>query len=69
MCGTILWYWYVNYMPNQTCGTTTRVDLKAELTLSNMLRNRQIHFKNLAVFTPQDFKSMFGHFLTLCIKS
>ena len=33
MCGTILWYWYVNYMPNQTCGTTKRVDLKAELTL------------------------------------
>ena len=24
--------------------------------------------KNLAVFTPQDFKSMFGHFSTLSMK-
>ena len=26
------------------------------------------HFKNLAVFTPQDFKIMIGHFTTLCMK-
>ena len=26
------------------------------------------YFKNLAVSTPQDFKSMFGHFTTLCMK-
>ena len=30
-----------------------------------MLKNGQTYFKNLAVFTPQDFKSMFGHFSTL----
>ena len=30
-----------------------------------MLKNGQIYFKNLVVSTPQDFKSMFGHFLTL----
>ena len=33
-----------------------------------MLKNGQTYFKNLAVFTPQDFKSMFGHFSTLCNK-
>ena len=30
--------------------------------------NGRIYFKNLAVLTPQDFKSMFGHFTTLCMK-
>ena len=33
-----------------------------------MLNNGQTYFKSLAVWTPQDFKSMFGHFLTLCMK-
>ena len=33
-----------------------------------MLKNGQTYFKNFAVFTPQDFKSMFGHFSTLCNK-
>ena len=30
-----------------------------------MLKNGQKYFKNLAVFTPQDFSSMFGHFSTV----
>ena len=30
-----------------------------------MLKNGQTYFKYLAVFTPQDFSSMFGHFSTL----
>ena len=30
-----------------------------------MLKNGQTYFENLAVFTPQYFKSMFCHFLTL----
>ena len=30
-----------------------------------MLKNGQTYFKNLAVWTPQDFESMFGHFSTL----
>ena len=33
-----------------------------------MLKNGQTYFKNLAVFTPHNFKSMFGHFSTLCNK-
>ena len=33
-----------------------------------MLNNGQAYYKNLAVFTPQDFKSMFGLFTTICIK-
>ena len=33
-----------------------------------MLKNDQIYFKNLAVFTTQDFQGMFGHFSTLCMK-
>ena len=33
-----------------------------------MLKNGQTYFKNLAVFTPQDFQSMFGHFSTLGMK-
>ena len=33
-----------------------------------MLYNGQTYFKDLAVFTPQDFKSMFSHFTTLCMK-
>ena len=33
-----------------------------------MLKNNQTYFKNLAVFTPQDFESMFGHFSTLVNK-
>ena len=33
-----------------------------------MLKNSQTYFENLAVFTPQDFQSMFGHFSTLCMK-
>ena len=28
----------------------------------------QTYFKNLAVFTQQDFESMFCHFTTLCMK-
>ena len=30
-----------------------------------VLKNGQTYFKNLAVWTPQDFQSMFGHFSTL----
>ena len=33
-----------------------------------MLQNGQTHFKNLAVFTPQDFYSMCGHFTTFYMK-
>ena len=39
------------------------------LTLSYIiLKNGQIHFLDLAMLTPQNFKSMFGHFSTLCMK-
>ena len=39
------------------------------LTLSCIiLQNGQTFFKNLAVWTPQDFWSMFGHFTTLCVE-
>ena len=34
-----------------------------------MLKNNQTYFHNLAVFTIQDFDSVFGHFPTLCIKA
>ena len=38
------------------------------ITLSSMmLKNDPTYLKNL-IFTPQDFKSMFGHLWTLCIK-
>ena len=30
--------------------------------------NGQTYFQNLAVFTPQDFTSMFDHFITSCMK-
>ena len=30
-------------------------------------KNGSTNFKNLAVWTPQDFNSMLGHFSTLCI--
>ena len=33
-----------------------------------MFKNGQTYFKNLAVFTLQDFKSIFDHFLSLWIK-
>ena len=33
-----------------------------------MLKNSPTYFKNLALRTPQDFKTIFGHFLTLCMK-
>ena len=33
-----------------------------------MVKNGQTYYKNLAVFTPQDFYSMFGHFSTLFMK-
>ena len=33
-----------------------------------LLKKDQTYFKNLAVITPQDFKGMFDHFSTLCIK-
>ena len=33
-----------------------------------MLEIGQTYFTNLAVFTPQDFLSMFGHFTTLYMK-
>ena len=33
-----------------------------------MLKNGQTYLKNLAVFTPQDFKGNFGHFSTLYTK-
>ena len=36
--------------------------------LFKMLKNGQTYFKNFAVFTPQDFKAMFGYFSTLCMK-
>ena len=38
-----------------------------------MLKNDQAYFKNIAVWTSQDFQSIFGHFSTLhineCVKS
>ena len=34
------------------------------LTLYFILKNDQTYFKNLTVFTPQDFWSMFSHFST-----
>ena len=44
------------------------VETKA-LTLSCiLLKNDQTYFKNLAMFTSDDSKSMFGHFLTLCME-
>ena len=33
-----------------------------------MLKNGRTYFKSLAVWKPQDFKSMFGHFSTLYLK-
>ena len=33
-----------------------------------MLKNGQTYFKNFEVFTPENFKSMFGHFSTLWMK-
>ena len=33
-----------------------------------ILLKGQTYFKNLAVFTSQDFKSIFGHFTTLFMK-
>ena len=33
-----------------------------------MLKNGQTYVKNLAVFTPQDFQSIFDHFSTLSMK-
>ena len=33
-----------------------------------MLKNGQTYFKNLAVWTPQDFLNMFNHYSTLCMK-
>ena len=42
--------------------------LQILLTLScRMLKISQTYFKNLAVFTPQDFKIKFGNFSTLCM--
>ena len=39
------------------------------LTLSCIkMKNGKAYFKNLVAFTLQDFKSMFGHFSTLCAK-
>ena len=32
------------------------------------LKYGQTYFKNLAVFTPQNFKSMFVHFSALCME-
>ena len=32
-----------------------------------MFKNGQAHFKNLAVFIPKDFKSIFEHFSVLCM--
>ena len=41
-----------------------------QLTISCvMLKNAQMYFENLAVFTLQNFKSIFRHFSTLYIKS
>ena len=33
-----------------------------------ILKNDQTYFKNLALLTLQDFRSMFGHFSVLCIE-
>lgn len=33
-----------------------------------MLKTVQTYFKSLAVVTPEDFKSISGHILTLCMK-
>ena len=39
------------------------------LSLSYMIwKNGQTYFKNLAVFTPQNLLSMFGHFSKLCMR-
>ena len=55
--------------PTQTFSIFTEIMLRIYLTLyCIMLKNGQTYFKNLAVFTPQDFKSMFGHFSILCNK-
>ena len=46
-----------------------KVNNEDTLTLScTMLKNGQTYFKNLAVWTRQDFYSMLGHFLTLYMK-
>ena len=43
--------------------------LLACLTLSGViLKNDQTYFKNLTLWTLEDFESMFGHFSTLSIK-
>ena len=44
---------------------TSYVTLRANLTLSLTLKNRQTYLKKLAVFKTQDFLGMFGHFSTL----
>ena len=36
--------------------------------LCTILKNGQSYFENFAMFTVQDFKSMFGHFLTFCLR-
>ena len=45
------------------------IRLPIRLTFSCiMFKNCQTYFENLGVFMPQDFKSMFDHFSTLCMK-
>ena len=63
----------INRNQKRTCGVyfafSLSCILKKCLTLSCiMLHNGQTYFKNLAWWTPQDFKSMFGHFTTLYMK-
>ena len=45
-----------------------RLSLEINPFLHNVQEWPNILYKNLTVFTPQDFKSMFDYFLTLCMK-
>ena len=55
-----------------SCFETAHLDVKPFLrqagTCIHSVKIWQTYFKDLAVFTHQDFKSIFGHFSTLCMK-
>ena len=59
---TFISYFQKNILP---CSLLFVFDL---IILWIMLKNGQTYFKNLALFTPQDFLIMFGHFWTLRMK-
>ena len=55
-----------NVLSNQICSASKYACL---LTLSCiMLKIGQTYFKNLTLWTLQDFKGKFGHFSTFCMK-